>query len=175
MNRPLKTASAFKNPVVLLAMCGALSGALNAAFMQFDVEGTTNLFGVFFGISVAMSLVYLRLASVKQAAVIFVSFAVSWVAAYQAAIQWSEAFEELYQVGFIAGALGAGIVALGFAAVFPSARTPSAFLRTVSIGATAGMLLALDSPYFLFVIWQTLVAASLAASVSVSEDYSVSR
>jgi hypothetical protein len=170
MTKPLQTASALKNPVVLLAICGALSGALNAALTQFDVEGTTYLFGVFFGLSVAVSLVYLRLASVKQAAIILVSFAVSWIAAYQLAIKWSEAFEELYQVGFASGALGAGIVALGFAVVFPSVRVPSAFLRTVSVGAIAGMLLALDSPYFLFVIWQALVAASLAASVSISED-----
>ncbi|NOX72495.1 MAG: hypothetical protein GXP03_02320 [Alphaproteobacteria bacterium] len=166
MNRPEETVGALKNPVVLLAICGAVTGVLNATFMLYDVAGTKHLLGVFFGICVAMSLVHLKLASVKQAAFVFVTFAVSWVAAYQAALQWSDGFEELYQVGFPTGALGAGIVAIGFAVIFPSARTPSAFLRTVSVGAIAGLLLGLDSPYFLFIIWQTLVAASLAACIS---------
>jgi hypothetical protein len=166
MAMPDRAKSVLDNPVVLLALCGAVSGVLNANLMLFDIEVTKNLFGAFFGFCVAAALIYLKLANLKQSAIVFVAFSVSWVVAFQSAIKWSDNFEELYQVGFPAGALGAGIVALGFALVFPAARKPSVILRTIAIGAIAGLLLGLDSPYFLFVIWQTLVAVSLGASVS---------
>lgn len=153
------------NPIILFALCGGATGVLNALIMQYDIGGLRHFFGVFFGLSVALALVRLGEITPVKSLVVVGSFALSWVLAYQFAIQLSGQIDQMTLVGFIAGALGAAIVALGFAVLFPPARRPGAILRCVALGAAAGMLLAVDTPFALFIIWQSAIAASLGASI----------
>jgi hypothetical protein len=159
-----------RNPMILLGLCGAVTGVLNAILMALDVDETSRLFGVFFGLAIVAALRFLGPLPVWRGLVVLVAFGASWELAVQAAIQIDGWIEPLALVGVVAGALGAAIVALGFAVLFAGARAPFAFLRTVLIGAAAGALLQVDSPFVLLVIWQTAVAASLGHAIGAQES-----
>lgn len=154
-----------EDPGFALALAGGATGVLNAALMLADIEPASRFLGAIFGLAVVAALWRLGHRSPGRAVLILLAFYASWELAVQFAVRLSSSIEQVFLLGFVAGALGAAIVAAGFAVSFAGARRAGAFLRTVAIGAVAGMLLQVDNPFFLMVVWQTLVGASLGATL----------
>lgn len=153
------------DPVIALALAGGATGVLNGALMLGDIELANRFLGAIFGLAVVAVLWRLGHRSRGAMVAILLAFYASWELAVQLAVRLSSTLEQLFQLGLISGALGAAIVAAGFAVAFPGARRAPAFLRTVAIGAVAGMLLQIDNPFPLLVVWQALIGASLGATV----------
>jgi hypothetical protein len=65
--------------------------------------------------------------------------------------------------GFIAGLVGSLITVAGISFASRDSRTYGTWIRTILIGAVAGLLLQLQATLLpLLVVWQTAVAASIA-------------
>jgi hypothetical protein len=68
--------------------------------------------------------------------------------------------------GFLAGMVGSSLTVATIALVSPRFRAPADWMRTIVVGAVAGLLLGCQTAFGtvlpLFLIWQPAVAASIA-------------
>jgi hypothetical protein len=130
--------------------------------------------GVVFGLVIAGYLLYLRLADPLRAAIYAALTVGAWFVAERTAV---EVFGQLpgkdvffsfkgLATGLVGGLVGAFLLALAGALLFPFYRRPGLGLATLATGGAAGMLIALiditDSGLVLFPPWQAAIAYCLA-------------
>ncbi len=154
---------------VAIALCigGSLAAIPNQIIWMRKDEVLIDYFGVIYGVAIAVTLLlFFRQPVWKMLAFIGIS-GLSWFAALNTAFYLlSNAGESILLAvafGCLAGAVGAGILAFGFAAIYPRFARSQSILRTVAIGTLAALLLmpSIELPIFLFVLFQGGVSFSL--------------
>lgn len=160
------------HPTIALGSCGAGTGVINWLIYVSDSEFASEFLGLIFGFVVAVCLYYLYRLTAARMVVVFLLFGLSWQMAIRFAFETYDYFNNMMVVGIFSGAIGAFVLAAGFAALYPQFRRPSHIMRTITIGAVAGMILGVKPDFgaiALFVVWQASVAASLGYERAVFE------
>lgn len=152
--------------VVRFAAAGFVTGVASALAVTLDgLDGLSDWLGAVFGAAFAFVLMAERLADTWRSLAAVAVFQASWWIAVQVGVGLGDSYDELWIVGAFCGLIGAAILVAGFALLYPSCRRVADGLRTLVVGTAAGMLLGYDSPWPLFLVWQTAVAASLGAAI----------
>ncbi|MFQ5438498.1 MAG: hypothetical protein ACE5DK_06685 [Paracoccaceae bacterium] len=151
-------------PVYSLGLSGTLTGLLSWLVFYVDLDFISQFLGVFFGLAVGGCLYRFHRLSVWKSLIVVAIFGLSWQLATRFAIRFNSGADDMVVTGILAGALGAAVLVVGFAALFQGFRRIVPVARTVVIGALAGALLGLEGGYgsfLLFIVWQTAIGASL--------------
>lgn len=169
-------ATAFKRdrPVLVMTALGLASGIVGSFTYQLEPLWRELSVGLLFGVVVAAYLWRLGLAGPLRTSVFIALAVLAWLAAERAAIEIFNALPgagtEFFSLkglvsGIAAGLLGAFLLMLAGALLFPFYRRPGLGLATVATGGAAGVLLTLldlaDSGLVLFPPWQAAVAFCL--------------
>jgi len=152
------------HPSIQLGLCGAGSGIVSWLVHFFDIDPVAHLLGAVFGLAVAICLMRFHNLPAMRAAIVVVAFGLSWQAAFRFAQHLAQNFDSIALIGAIAGAVGAGILAVGCAVVMPQFRSVRPVVQLVLVGTIAGALLDLKSDlamFALFFVWQSAVGASV--------------
>jgi hypothetical protein len=177
-----------QHPTGLLAMLGAMSGAMSALVPGFAIEGMPSSLGLFmvmagvwFGLVVAIGVWRFVGVGPAAAVAVLVSTWIAWEVAVNLAMQISEYSLKIsalpdtpryYLAGFAAGAVGASLTWAGAAWFCPALRPGIVAACIATAGALLGLLLPWsmsgDYPAILFVPWQAGVAATLGHFVGSS-------
>jgi hypothetical protein len=177
----LPSAQFLQHPAALLAVLGAMSGAMSALVPGFAVEGMPSSLGLFmvmagvwFGLVVALGAWRFAGASVAAAIAVLMSTWIAWEIAVNLAMQIAEYSLKIsalpdtpryYLAGFVAGAAGSLLTWAGAAWFCPALRHGMAAACVATAGALLGLLLPWsmsgDYPAILFIPWQAGVAAML--------------
>ena len=175
---------------ILFFLIGLVSGTVSwQATEQFHfslADGWINEFalvGVVFGAFVGTALLRLRAASVSRVAVFLVACEISWLSAYYCAkyVAFDLLLAADYQmtvVGLTAGLLGAALLSLCCACIFPFYRASNRFCATVLLGSVIGGTLGLEdldsfpiiSLAILFPAWQSTFAYRLGRTIPCATD-----
>ena len=159
--------------IAVTAGLGGLSGLISA--LTFSLEETwygSYAPGAVFGLLIGLILMVFQLAG-PGSALLFVVFSVaSWHVALQFALYFVEVIQpyisnetaQMAVTGFLAGMLGAVLLAAATVWLFVWARDGRRFAATVALGGLTGLALAIDwgdgKP--LFIAWQASFALCLA-------------
>jgi hypothetical protein len=177
----LPSARFLQHPTGLLAMLGAMSGAMSALVPGFAIEGMPSSLGLFmvmagvwFGLVVAIGVWRFAGARAAATAAVLVTTWIAWEVAVNLAMQISEYSLKIsalpdtprqYLAGFVAGAVGALLTWSGAAFFSTALRRGVVAACIAAAGALLGLLLPWsmsgDYPAILFLPWQTGVAATL--------------
>ncbi len=171
----MNLATAFRDRrVVVMAALGFASGVGCSFVYQVEPLWRELSVGVSFGVVVAVYLFHLGLAGPFRALALAVLTVLSWWAAERAAI---EIFGRLSDggdflswqglvTGVVAGIVGAALLVLSIAVLFPFFRRPRLCLATILVGGASGALLVaidlVDSGLVLFPLWQAAFAFCFA-------------
>ncbi len=172
--------AAFKDRrVVVMTALGFASGVLCAFTYQLEPLWRELSVGVIFGVVIGLYLLRLGLAGPLRAAAFAVLTVGAWVAAERAAVAIFgrlTARDDLFSwpglvTGLAAGLIGAGLLVLAIAVLFPFFRDPKRCAATVLVGGAAGALMTLidlaDTGLVLFPPWQAAVAFCFALGLPV--------
>lgn len=169
-----------RNPALLLALLGALSGQLGTYALGVGIGEAPHpgiymiLTGVWFGCVIGFGIWQYGNRSLVAVATAVAGTWVGWEIAVNLAMQITENwlkgvgisnFVVTYFAGFAAGSVGAALTWAGAAAFTPALRKASVAGMVTYTGAVFGLLLPwtneLDIPALLFVPWQAAVAGVL--------------
>ena len=166
--------------VVVMTGLGFASGVLCSFTYQLEPLWRELSVGVIFGVVLGFYLLHLGLAKPVRAVAFAVLVVLSWWAAERAAVvifsRLGETNDFLSWQGLItgvaAGTIGAGLLVLSAAILFPFLRQPRLGMMTVLVGGAAGALMVLidviDTGLVLFPLWQAAVAFCLARGFPLS-------
>ncbi len=152
---------------ISMMFAGVVAAIPNQIIWMRGQEVLIDFLGVIYGVAIAAVLVILLAQPIWKMLVLVVAAGLSWVAAlYTALFLIDTAAESIVfavATGCAAGAIGAGILAIAFALIYPRFARLQAIWRTVGIGAIAGLLLlpSIQTPLFLFMLFQGSVSFSL--------------
>jgi len=164
----------------------AIVSALFSNFLTFfpNTDNFPTLFGapvlpaIYFGIAIAIGVHLWEKQGAVPLALVMIGILISWTLAWRTAISISD-FLGQYQTdggkfpyalaiaGIVAGLVGSLGTVISISIASPDFREHSDWLRTIGLGTVSGALLYFgDEPWGtylpLFVVWQALVAASVA-------------
>lgn len=114
--------------------------------------------------------------SVVRWMLLAIAFAASWYVGIFSALRIGEFLpidpEDYLLMGPIGGFVGAAVIAVSTAALYPFARTLKTAVSIIAAGTLAGVLLHVNiaAPHILFPVWQAVVAASLGWSLQSSRS-----
>jgi len=128
--------------------------------------------GIYFGIVLCVGLYLWETKHAVKLAAALVAVVIAWICAWKTAVEVHRILEGnasgdipyAYAVaGFIAGLVGSLVTVAGISLASRDSRTSVTWIRTILVGAVAGVLLQLQSTLVpLLLVWQTAVAASIA-------------
>ena len=149
-----------------------------------ELGGAPLLPGIYFGLVIWIGVFLWEKKSAAAFVIIVVGVVIAWILAWRTGIAVHDFLNEIRTgnpaagtdrklpyifmiAGFVAGLVGAFVTVIVTSIACPDFREPTDWLRTIAIGAVAGMLLHFgDTPNGsvlpLFVVWQAAVAASVA-------------
>lgn len=179
----------FRNPALLLAVLGGISGIFGTFFLGVGYGEAPHpgiymvLTGVWFGLVVGFGVWRWGQRSAGAAAMAVVATWIGWEAAVNLALQidgpllnaWPTAYAyKEFISGFAAGAVGAFITWAGVASSTAALRAvPTAAVMTLT-GAVFGLLLPLtnkfDSGAVLLVPWQAAIAAIIGYNLAPARE-----
>jgi hypothetical protein len=190
LTRPVRTLSHPRSDALLIAAgLGVVSGfvsTLPSPVPYFSITNPPVLFneehyplhaGLAFGIAVAVLMRFIRSLSPVKCLLAGAFALVAWVVAvntgaYSAilfATLWSQHVEQTTRpvvpmlfACALAGAVGAGLTALGVSLATPFLRRKRAFVAIIAVGALFGLLFFMSPLFFLFVPWQAAVLTAIA-------------
>lgn len=175
----------------VLALCGTLSALLSNFVPGWEWpvrifisdEPTPPLPGLFFGVVLCIAVALAEGPRPLKLLVALLGIVVAWLCAWLSAIEIYRYLGSLFSgstvlgetaghdayimpaAGFVAGMIGSSLTVATIALVSPRLRVPADWIRTIVIGAIAGLLLecqtAFDTVLPLFLIWQPAVAGSI--------------
>ena len=128
--------------------------------------------GIYFGLALCVGLYLWETKHALKLAAALIAVVIAWICAWNTAIEVHRILDGnasgdipyAYAIaGFVAGLVGSLITVAGISFASRDSRTPVTWIRTILIGAVAGLLLQLQSTLLpLLLVWQTAVAASIA-------------
>ena len=128
--------------------------------------------GIYFGLVLCVGLFLWETKEAIKLAVALIVVVIAWICAWKTAVEIHRILDgdasgnipyAYAMAGFIAGLVGSLITVAGVSFASRDSRTYGTWIRTILIGAVAGLLLQLQSTLLpLLVVWQTAVAASIA-------------
>jgi hypothetical protein len=128
--------------------------------------------GIYFGLVLCVGLYLWETKDAIKLAAALIAVVIAWICAWKTAVEVHRILDGnasgdipySYAIaGFIAGLVGSLITVAGISFASRDSRTFGTWIRTILIGAVAGLLLQLQSTLLpLLLVWQTAVAASIA-------------
>jgi hypothetical protein len=128
--------------------------------------------GIYFGLVLCVGLSLWETKEAIKLAAALIAVVIAWICAWKTAVEIHRILDgnasgdipySYAMAGFIAGLVGSLITVAGVSFASRDSRTYGTWIRTILIGAVAGLLLQLQSTLLpLLLVWQTAVAASIA-------------
>lgn len=175
----------FRHPVVVLAVLGAISGALGSIFVGSNFGAAPHpgiymvLIGVWFGLVIGFAVWCWVDRSWRAVVTAALATWVGWQLAVNVAMQIDTSWPDVgalfdassaYVEGLVAGAVGALATWAGAAAFTPMLRRGRQAAMILATGALFGLLLPLtnhyDSGAILLLPWQAAVAAMIGFAIA---------
>ena len=128
--------------------------------------------GIYFGLVLCVGLFLWETKEAIKLAAALIVVVIAWICAWKIAIEVHRILDgdasgnipyAYALAGFIAGLVGSLVTVAGISFASRDSRTYGTWIRTILIGAVAGLLLQSQETLLpLLVVWQTAVAASIA-------------
>lgn len=127
---------------VIMVLLGIVSGVIGNYAGEFRWSGGQASVGIVFGVFIGVYLVRIGLATATRAMGFALCSMASWMIAFHSAKWLADGLNPgLILAGIAAGLLGAGLLAISIAVLFPYFRRRRLVVRTTLVGGVFGLLL----------------------------------